>query len=324
MKPSLSIIICTYNRAQNLAACLESLTKQTFADFEVVIIDGGSEDNTSKVISEYAKRLIVKKIVFQEKELARARDRGWREAQGEFVSFIDDDVVASPNWAKSVMEIFDNNPDVGGVSGPTIVPKELLKKRDIFLFYTHKGFTGLLGKFWNDFFLEGKMYEVGKIFKSGAWSPGSNFPQSLKIKGLRDVDYLEACNMSLRRKLIEEVNGFDYGFAGTAEWSEPDLAMRIRKLGHRLVFSSKVRVDHNISQKGVYSRRTRAKQRMENFLRFYFHHIFKFRADYLFKFLTYVLFLNLYWGYKALTTKNIDWLSGWVGTITGLKSSKLK
>ena len=319
MKPKLSVIICTFNRDKSLKKCLESLAQQTFPHFEVIVVEGKSTDNTNNVIANYSKKLKIKKIIYKEKELARVRDQGWRKAKGELVSWIDDDVIVSKNWTKSIVKILDHYLDIAGISGPTIVPQEFLQNRDVFSFYHQSGLIGLLGKFWNYFFLEGKKFEVGKIFKSGAWSPGSNLPSSLKIKGLKEVDYLEACNMTLRRDLIVKAGGFDYGYAGIAEWSELDLAMRIKELGYRLVFSSKVKVNHNISQEGVYSRRTQAKQRMENFFKFYFRHIFKFKIDYIFKFLFYLLFLNCYWIYKTMTTKNFDWLSGLLGTFTGVK-----
>jgi len=319
MKTKLSVVICTFNRGNRLDECLNSLTKQSFSGFEVIIIDGGSTDNTNKIIFKYSKKLKIKKVTYKNKELARARDKGWRKAKGELVAWIDDDVVVSRNWAKSIIEIFNHHPEIGGVSGPTIVKNKLLRNRDIFSFYNKRGLWGLMGKIWNNFFLEGQKDEVGKILKSGAWTPGSNFPSSLKIKGLKDVDYLEACNMTLKRKLIAQVGGFDYGYTKVAEWSELDLAIRVKSLGYRLVFSSKVRVNHNISQGGVYSRRTHAKQRMENFFKFYFRHIFKPQPDYFFKFLAYLFFLNFYWLYKAISTKNINWLGGWAGTLTGLK-----
>ncbi len=318
MKIKLSIVICTYNRAISLEKCLASLVKQSFSDFEVIIVDGGSTDNTDKIINRYRKRLKIKKVVYKNKELAKVRDIGWRKATAELVAWIDDDVIVSKNWAKSIINIFANNSRIGGLTGPTIVDEKLLKNRDVFSFYNQRGIRGLAGKVWNSFFLEGKKYEVGKIFKSGAWSPGSNFPASLKIKGLKDVDYLEACNMIVRKNLVSQVGGFDYNYAGVAEWSELDLAMRIKNLGYRLVFSAKVRVKHNISQGGIYSKRTQAKSRMENFFRFYFRHIFKPRLGYFYKFSSYVLFLNIYWGYKAITSKNINWLGGWVGTISGI------
>ncbi len=311
--------ICTFNRAESLKECLESLTKQSFTDFEVIIVDANSTDQTPQVIDNYSQKLKIKKVIETGKGLAKARDLGWKNSQGEFVSWIDDDVVVSEDWAKTIVKILSENKDIAGVSGPTIINNELLKNRDVFFFYGKKGLTGLLGKFWNYFFLESQMYEPGKLFKSGAWSPGANFAQSLQIQGLKDVDYLEACNMTLRRGLIEKVNGFDFNYTGVAEWSELDLAIRIKKLGYRLIFSSKVKVNHNISRSGVYSKRAEAKQRMENFLRFYFTHIFKLRSGYIFKFLPYLLFLNLFWAYKAIATGNQNWLGGWLGTITGLR-----
>ena len=319
MKPLLSVIICTFNRASSLGHCLEGLTDQTFKNFEVIIVDGGSIDNTKEIISSYAKKLTTKTIIYKEKELAKVRDQGWKKAKGRFVSWIDDDVVTSPDWAKSIINTFKKDKKIGGVTGPTIVPEKILANRDVFFFYRQKGFWRLVGKFWNKFFLEGKKYEVGKIFKSGAWSPGSNFKSSLKIKGLKEVDYLEACNMTLKKELVSEVGGYDYGYKAVAEWCELDLAMRIKELGYRLVFDSQIKVTHNISQGGVFTKRTKAKQRMENFFKFYFRHIFKPQLNYIFKFLSYVLFLNAYWGYKAISSKNINWLGGWVGTITGLK-----
>jgi len=319
MRPELSVVICTFNRAASLNDCLASLAKQNFKNFEVVIIDGGSVDNTSRVISNYCQKLKIRKFISKTKSLAKARDLGWRKAESELIAWIDDDIIASPNWAMAIVKILAQHPRVGGVTGPTIINSKLLKNRDIFFFYNKKGVSGFLGKIWNKFFLENQKYEVGKIFKSGAWSPGSNFKNSLKIKKIKEVDYLEACNMTLRKSLVAQVNGFDYGYHGVAEWSELDLAIRIKNLGHQLVFNSKIKVDHNISQKGVYIRRIHAKSRMENFFKFYFRHIFKPRFDYIFKFLCYVIFLDFYWLHKAITTQNINWLGGWVGTITGLK-----
>lgn len=310
MTPKLSVVICTFNRGESLKQCLQSLAKQTFTNFEVVII-GQAE--------EFSGKLKIRKVADPKSGLAVARDLGWRKAKAELVAWIDDDVVVTKNWAKSIVSIFDKHKNVAGVSGPTIVPGKFLNQRDAFFWYKPKGLLKIIAPIWIKFFLEDKPEAVGKIFKSGAWSPGSNFSSSLKIKGLIDVDYLEACNIALRRNLVEKVGGFNLDYQGTAEWCELDLAMRIKERGYRLVFSSQVKVEHHLSQKGAFLRRTAAKQRMENFLKFYFRHVFKFRLDYLFKFLSYLLFLNFYWTYKTITTKSLNWLNGWLGSVSGLK-----
>lgn len=312
MTPQLSVIICTYNRAKELKRCLDSLAKQSFKNFEVIIIDGNKKRNIE--LKKFG-HLKIKRFIYTEKELAKVRDLGWRKAKGEVVSWIDDDVIVFKDWAKNIVEIFDQNPGIGGVTGPTIVPENLLRNRDIFWFYNRSGIWKILARFWNWFFLEGKMYEPGKLLKSGAWSPGSNFKSCLNTKELQDVDYLEACNISLRKDLVKKAGGFDLEYKGVAEWSELDLAIKVKNLGYRLIFSPKVKTTHYISQSGIFSKRNFAKLRMENFFRFYFHHIFKNRPNYVFKFLIYLLFLNFYWGYKAVVTKNLNWLGGWIGTI---------
>lgn len=317
MKPKLSVVICTFNRALSLKNALLSLTKQSYKEFEVIIIDGGSTDGTKKTVDEYKNKLLIRFFVFEEKELAKVRDLGWIKAKGELVSWIDDDVVVSPDWAKSIIEVFRDS-KIGGVSGPTIIPPKILKQRDIFFFYNKSGFSGWLGEIWNKVFLENGMYQVGRVFRSGAWSPGSNFLNCLKLKGLIDVDYLEACNMTIRRELVKKVGGFDFDYKGVAEWCELDLAQKIKALGNRLVFSSKVRVDHFISQGGVYDRRNDAKERMENFLRYYFRFVYQPKWGHVWRFSLYVLFLNCYWVVKTIKSGNLEWLGGIEGTVNGL------
>jgi FkbM family methyltransferase len=298
------------------------LTKQSDKEFEVIIIDGGSTDATKRVASEFEDRLSIRFFVFEEKELAKVRDLGWRKARGELVSWIDDDVVVSPDWAKSIIEIFKDS-QIGGVSGPTIIPPKILKQRDIFFFYNKGGFNKWLGVIWNKVFLENGMYQVGRVFRSGAWSPGSNFQSCLKLNGLIDVDYLEACNMTVRRDLVKRVGGFDFDYRGVAEWCELDLAQKVKALGYRLIFSTKVRVDHFVSQGGVYTRRTDARERMENFLRYYFRFIYQPKWGHIWRFGLYLFFLNGYWVYKTISTGQVSWLGGVAGTFRMFSLRKL-
>ena len=206
--------------------------------------------------------------------MARARDLGWRRAKGKIVAWVDDDVVVSKDWAKELIKIFDEQSKIGGVSGPTIVPEKLLKNRLVFWWYEPKGrLKQWLAGLWVKVLLKGDPMVVGRIYKTGMWSPGSNFKSSLSLKGLQDVDYLEACNMSLRRELVKKVGGFDLGYKGTAEWCELDLAMRVKELGYRLVFSSKVKVEHRVSKGGAYVNRRDLLERLRNFIKFYRRHV---------------------------------------------------
>ncbi len=310
--PQISIVICTFNRAESLKNCLQSLTKQTFSDFEVIIVDGGSQDKTPQIIENYKNKLNIKVVINKSKNIAKLRDCGWRQAEGRYISWIDDDVVASPNWAETVFNVLKNNKNITGVTGPTLIPKEILQNRDVFFFHNKKD---LLAKFWQNFVLEGKEKDPGQILKNGFWTPGSNFSESTKLEKSVEVDFLEACNMTFKKSLVEKVNGFNPDFF--KEWSEADLSQRIKKLGYKLLFHPKAVVEHHISKKGAFHGRTTAKERMQDFFNFYFKHAYKFK--YLWRFLILVFIQNLYYTYKAIKDKNISWLGSWLGTIKGFK-----
>lgn len=235
----LSVIICTSGRPKDLDKCLASLKQQSFRNFEILII--------------------------RETPLVKARDLGWRRAKGEIVAWLDDDAAADKDWAKNLVNIFAKNKNVGGVSGPTIIPAELLKNRLVFWWHGKKD---LLSKLWVKLVLDNQPFRVGKITRIGWWSPGSNFTSCLKLMGLVEVDYLEACNMSLRRKLVIKAGGFDLGFKGTSEWCELDLALKVKKLGYRLVWSRGVKVEHFVSRSGVFSKRRNWGERIKNYLKF--------------------------------------------------------
>ena len=235
----LSVIICTSGRPQELKNCLQSLKQQSFKSFETLIV--------------------------KETPLVKARDLGWRRAKGEIVAWIDDDVVVDKDWAKNLVDIFTKNKQVGGVSGPTIIPEELLKNRLVFWWYGKKNFWA---KLWVKLVLDNQPFRVGKITRIGWWSPGSNFSACLKLKDLVEVDYLEACNMSLRRELVAKAGGFDLGFKGTSEWCELDLALKVKKLGYKLGWSRAVRVEHRVSRSGVFKARRHWGERISNYLRF--------------------------------------------------------
>lgn len=172
--------------------------------------------------------------------------------------------------------------------------------------------------------LEGKEKEVGRITKSGMWTPGAC--QKLTHLGGQaniGVDYLEACNMAIRRSLIEEAGGFDLNFRGTSEWCEVDLAFRIKRIGYQLVFNPKAVLYHHVSRTGVFKDRVNAKERMENFLRYYFKNKKTIWGEYDLSHLSFLGYLGNtarfvaclffwygYFLYKAITTRNIKWLGG--------------
>jgi len=114
---TLSICVCTRNRAAMLAALLESVVAQTRRPDEVLIVDNASTDDTAEVARRFAGRLPVRHVVDHGDTIARVRNRALREASGEIVCFTDDDCVLHPTWLHFVEESFFLDEQIGIVGG---------------------------------------------------------------------------------------------------------------------------------------------------------------------------------------------------------------
>lgn len=200
----MTIIICTYNRAELLADCLESLTEQTGAeaDWSVLVVDNNSPDDTATVAESFRGRLPGLRIVTETQQgLSFARNRGFREATTDWVVYLDDDAKAAPDFvarAHWMMEHTDY-PFFGGVFLP-----------------------------W---------YRYGRPH----WyrdAYGSNKLKHSAVTTLRGDEYASGGIMAIRRDLLERYNGFHTGIGmaggkvGYAE--ETELQERIRRDGYQV------------------------------------------------------------------------------------------
>lgn len=114
MTPLATVVICTRDRPDQLAACLDALAHQTFANFEIIVVDNGSRESVGEICRAHG----VTCIHEPEPGLTRARNRGAREARGEVVAYIDDDAVAEPAWLDALAREFAD-PRVAAVAGHT-------------------------------------------------------------------------------------------------------------------------------------------------------------------------------------------------------------
>jgi len=104
--PDVTVVVCTYNRAESLRLALADVVSQVTNDFshEVLVVDDGSTDHTTNVIEE-ARRLspvVLRRVESGGTSVAAARNRGIREAAGEWVVFFDDDQRADPQWLEQL------------------------------------------------------------------------------------------------------------------------------------------------------------------------------------------------------------------------------
>jgi len=123
----MSVIIPTLNEGKVISRCMRSLSKQTCKDFEIVIVDSGSKDETLKIARKYTK-----KIVYEPRRgVALARNRGVRECKGDIVVCTDADTEYPADWLEKIAKHFEDG-EVVAVGGPIAPLDNKLKHRLIF------------------------------------------------------------------------------------------------------------------------------------------------------------------------------------------------
>lgn len=101
----ISVIIPVYNASKYIKDCLNSIQKQTLSDLEIIVVDDGSTDNSLKIIETYAKKDKRIKIIHQEnKGAGEARNTGLKNAQGDYILFLDSDDFFEKNLCERVYE----------------------------------------------------------------------------------------------------------------------------------------------------------------------------------------------------------------------------
>jgi glycosyltransferase involved in cell wall biosynthesis len=117
--PRVSIVVCTYNGARTIRDTLEGVSQLTYPNYETIVVDDGSTDESGAIAAEYDVHL----IKTENRGLSSARNTGLAAATGDIVAYIDDDARPDPDWLSYLAATFMST-DYVGVGGPNITPAE--------------------------------------------------------------------------------------------------------------------------------------------------------------------------------------------------------
>jgi glycosyltransferase involved in cell wall biosynthesis len=113
-RPAVSVVIPAYNAAGFIRTALDSVLNQTFEDFEVVVVDDGSCDDTASIVQGYGAR--VRLYSQRQGGASKARNHGISKATGELVAFLDADDLWRPRKLERQVDLFRRRPDLGLVA----------------------------------------------------------------------------------------------------------------------------------------------------------------------------------------------------------------
>ncbi len=121
---TLSIIIPTLNEENYVGKLLQSLCEQTYADFEVIVVDGQSEDKTIEVVKSFSSRLDLKVILARKRNIAYQRNLGAANARGDLLLFLDADIMLKEYFLeRALQEIKNRNLNIAGCYFRPIMPR---------------------------------------------------------------------------------------------------------------------------------------------------------------------------------------------------------
>lgn len=163
--PKVSVIVPVYNTEKYLPRCIESILAQTFTDFELILVNDGSTDNSGKICDEYAKK--DSRIVVIHKEnggASSARNKGLEIAQGEWISFVDSDDWISSKYIEALLLDISKDQEVDFViQGITICTKNTQQNYSPNICDIYK--NNELNSLWRDLNLFRYCGSYGKLFR---------------------------------------------------------------------------------------------------------------------------------------------------------------
>ena len=213
--PKVSVIVCSYNGGQTLADCLQSLDQVSYPDFEIVLVDDGSNDDTQEIVAAFEKARNARaaaggealpgfiSIVQPNMGLSYARNAGAKAATGEIFAYTDSDCMSDPDWLYYMIGTLLSG-DYVGVGGPNIAPPA-----------------------------------VNWVHAAVSAAPGG--PSHVLLSDVV-AEHIPGCNMAFHRAAFESVGGFDTEYRKAGD--DVDFCWRLQTNGGVIAFSPSAIVWH--------------------------------------------------------------------------------
>ncbi|MBU4348136.1 glycosyltransferase family 2 protein [Patescibacteria group bacterium] len=212
-KPKVSVIIPSWNRKEDLDITLKSIFSQNLKDLEVIVIDNGSTDGSSKMVGKkYPEVILIKNK--KNKGVSIAKNQGIKRSQGEYILFCDSDIeMTHKNCISNMLEILEKNLKIGAIGGEAYI-------------------------------ISGKIETKKKVITLNCET--ATYIMDNKHYQLEECGYVATCNCMMPKRLILKCGGFDSKIIYGGE--DKEIGLKLKKMDYKCVIDSRCLAYHYISQ----------------------------------------------------------------------------
>jgi GT2 family glycosyltransferase/cytochrome c-type biogenesis protein CcmH/NrfG len=211
--PELSIILVLYNRAELTLSCLESILKNNFKSYQVIIVDNASDDRTQLLLDRIENAIIIRNS--ENLHFLHAANQASQAATGKYLLFLNNDAQILADSINAAIKTIESALDIGAVGGKIILP-------------------------------DGTLQEAGSII----WQDGSclgygrgDSPYAPQYMFRRSVDYCSGAFLLTSRELFLQLGGFDPAYQ-PAYYEETDYCVKLLKAGKKIIYEPDVSILH--------------------------------------------------------------------------------
>ena len=213
--PKVSIIILNWNGLKDTIECLESLKKITYPNYEVIVVDNGSDGNDADILEERYGDYI--KVIKNKENLgfAEGNNVGIRkvleEGKSSYVLSLNNDTIVEPNFLNELVKTAESDSKIG-IVGPRTV------------FYEQPNKTVIGAAFINLW--------LGKTYSKDKTNPS-------------ECDFVTGCAILIKKSALEKLNYF-FDNAYFTYYEDTDLCFRIKKRGFKIIYYPKIKLEHKV------------------------------------------------------------------------------
>jgi len=216
--PSISIVICNWNGRHFLEECLESLKKQSFRDFEVILVDNGSTDGSVKLLEAKYSDFVHLIKLDRNYGFAGGNNRGIEHSKGKYVALLNNDTCIDERWLEELYEVMERHPEVGMCASKLLV-------------YDQPDRIDAVGHL---------MYPDGLNRGRGRFEKDAG-----QYDRLEEVFFAPGCGAIYARRMLDQIGLFDEDFFSYGD--DTDIGLRARLAGWMCLYVPTAVVRHKIS-----------------------------------------------------------------------------